>query len=324
MNPGAFAPASGLGNPHLQTVLSSVARKALLPRREAQFVAAAEEHIAELDGVRLMFHLHPREQAPLIMIIPGWLGNSGSSYVLSSAKSLYQAGFSVARINLRDHGDTAHLNRGLFNSALIDEVVALTRHLSGAYGSAGMGVMGFSLGGNFALRVARALPGLPVLAVCPAIEPANTMHTIDANVVYQRYFVRKWRRSWAAKQRAFPDDYNFSTAMRLTSVSALTDYFVRYHSGFPTAGAYFAAYDLSGASLEGVSAQILAARDDPIIPWRQYHSLPSSIQVHLTDKGGHGAYLQSWKLDSWADRYAINHFQRQLGPVAGQPGAATA
>ncbi|MEM9620149.1 MAG: alpha/beta fold hydrolase [Pseudomonadota bacterium] len=303
-----FIPPAGLANPHLQTVMSSVARKMLLPRREAAFLEAAEEHIVEVDGVRLMVHANLHEHQPLIMMIPGWLGNSRSSYVLSCAKALYEAGYSVARINLRDHGDTAHLNQGLFNSALIDEVVTLSQQLPEQFNSRGAGLIGYSLGGNFALRVARAIPNLPVLAICPAIAPANTMTTIDRNVVYQRYFVQKWRASWTAKQNAFPEIYNVSDAFKLTTVASLTDYFITYHSGFPTASEYFAAYDLSGSALEGVSAQILAARGDPIIPYQQYQNLPGSINIELTDKGGHGAYLESWNLASWADRYAVEHF----------------
>ncbi len=290
-------------------MLSSVARKALLPRREAAFLADTQVETITVSEVNLEVHLNLQSHpSPLVIIVPGWLGNSRSSYVLSNAKSLFQDGYSIARINLRDHGDTAHLNSGLFNSALIDEVVALTHHLSEAYGQMGTGLVGYSLGGNFALRLARAIEGLPVLAICPAIEPGNTMHTIDANVIYQRYFVSKWRTSWAAKQGAFPELYDFSQAMKLNTVSALTDYFVTYHSDFTTTKEYFDAYDLSGAALEGVHAHILAAKDDPIIPYQQYSNLPGSLTVTLTDKGGHGAYLQTWDFKSWVDGYTIKHF----------------
>ena len=63
------------------------------------------------------------------MIIPGWLGSAQSSYVLSAAQYLWQQGFNVVRVNLRDHGNTAHLNSGLFHSALSHEVIELAKHL---------------------------------------------------------------------------------------------------------------------------------------------------------------------------------------------------
>lgn len=316
MTPSAFEPAPGLKNPHVQTMLSSVGRKLIKPRRLTEFAALSEQRVIEVDGVRLAVDLNLAPHRPLIAVIPGWLGSSSSSYVMSAACELYRAGFATARINLRDHGDTAHLNEGLFNSALLAEVVSLVQQLGAEYGSHGMGLLGYSLGGNFALRIARALPGLPTLAVCPAIEPAATMLQIDSNPVYQRYFVRKWRKAWRQKQAAFPNRYDFSEAFSLNTVSALTDYFVRYHSAFASTDAYFAAYDLSADALGGVNAHILAARDDPIIPADHYAELPSSLNLNLTGRGGHGAYLSSWDLQSWADRYAVNLFSQALKPVS--------
>ena len=307
-----FAPAPGLANPHVQTVLSSVARKVIQPRDQAAFDAGAERHIVQVDGVQLAVDLNPAPGKPLVIIIPGWLGSSRSTYVMSSASVLHRAGFATARINLRDHGETAHLNEGLFNSALIEEVVSLVRRLRSDYGQHGAGLLGYSLGGNFALRIARVVPDLPTLAVCPAIEPAATMVQIDRNPIYQRYFVRKWRKAWRQKQAAFPSRYDFTQAFSLNTVSALTDYFVRYHSAFESTDEYFAAYDLSEDALSGVNAHILAAHDDPIIPAAHYANLPGSLSLNLTARGGHGAYLSSWRLQSWADRYARNLFEQAL------------
>ncbi len=307
-----FVPPRGMTNAHLQTVLSSMGRKLWPAQQHLAFHQAAQREIVEVDGVKLALDLNLHAGRPLIMIIPGWLGHSQSSYALASGHALFDAGFCVARFNLRDHGDTTHLNPGMFNSALIDEVVALAADTSSRYGAGPSGLLGFSLGGNFALRVARALPELETLAVCPAITPADTMYSIDRNPIYQRYFVRKWRKLWLEKQQAFPRLYEFGDSLRLTTVSALTDYFVKYHSDFGSTDEYFAAYDLANDALAGVRAHILAAQDDPIIPHGQYLSLPDSLTVHITSKGGHHAYLESWGLNSWFDRYAITHFQQRL------------
>ncbi len=320
-----FVPAPGLANPHLQTILSSVGRRLLLPRRLQGFLNTGVQRELEVDGVRLRVQCHwqppeLRPHAPLICIVPGWLGSADSSYVLAAAAALYQSGFSVARLNLRDHGGTAHLNQELFNSALIDEVVSLIRVLAANDPSKRMygpglsqtGVLGFSLGGNFVLRLARRLPEITALAGCPALAPAQTMHRIDANSFYQGYFVRKWRKVWAEKQRAFPNLYNFSDALKLSTVSALTDYFITHHSQFATAREYFDAYDLSGNVLAGVSAHVLAAADDPIIDIDQFRHLPASLEIVITDMGGHGAYMEDWALNSWVDGYAARYFSQRL------------
>lgn len=311
-----FSPPRGLTNPHLQTILSSVARKALVPKPIKAFLTTTTEEIIEVAGVRLVVHRNTQPhdpQAPLILIIPGWLGNSRSSYVLSAAHKLWQQGFNVVRINLRDHGDTTHLNSGLFHSALIDEVIELAKHLMTDGGPRPCGLIGYSLGGNFALRLVRAIPELATLAVCPAINPYETMRQIESSVIYRNYFVTKWRKLFHEKQRHFPTLYDFSPAMKLSSVAALTDYFIKYHSEFDDTESYCAAYDLSGSALAGVSAHIVAAADDPIIPAHFYEHLPASVTVDLIDRGGHGAFLENWQLDSWIDRYSCHFFTQRLG-----------
>jgi len=305
---GTFTPPRGMANPHVQTILSSMGRKFWRAKDQEAFQAATSRQIITVDDVQLAVDLNTKVDRPLVIIIPGWLGSSTSSYALSCAQQLGMAGYSTARINLRDHGDTAHLNQGMFNSALISEVTALVALLSTEFGQNGTALMGYSLGGNFALRVARAQPNLPTLAICPAIEPATTMHRIDRSPIYQRYFVNKWRRVWREKQAAFPNDYEFGDALNLTTVSTLTDYFVRHHSEFDSTEKYFDAYDLSKNALQGVTAHILAAHDDPIIPSEHYANLPKSLSITLTDQGGHGAYLDSWQLTSWADNYAVRFF----------------
>ena len=77
---------------------------------------------------------------------------------------------------------------------------------------------GFSLGGNFLLRVAADAPqaGLDiasVVAISPVLEPRATLAAIESGPgIYRRYFVSKWSASLRAKQRAWPQLYQFETS----------------------------------------------------------------------------------------------------------------
>lgn len=311
----SYSPPASLKNPNLQTILSSVGRKVVQPRWLRGLEREAEERLIDVSGLKLLIRINRAkplgsEAPPLVMIIPGWLGNLESTYVRSAAQVLSSSGFDVVRINLRDHGNTAHLNPGLFHSALIDEVIELTRYLMNDFGVTRAGLIGYSMGGNFALRVARVLPNLETLAICPALGPEDTMRTISASTIYEYYFVKKWRRLWRAKQAAFPEHYDFSATERLDTLAALTDYFVDEHTDYDCVEDYCAAYDLRGDTLAGVRARILAAEDDPIIPPRFYQNLPESIEVDVRPHGGHTAFLKNWRLESWADDYAKAFFQR--------------
>ena len=65
-----------------------------------------------------------------------------SSYVVATAP-LQRAGYHVARLTLRDHGGTADLNKGLFHSAMTDEVVAAAQFIMDDFGCSTAGLVGF-------------------------------------------------------------------------------------------------------------------------------------------------------------------------------------
>ncbi|MDG1164704.1 MAG: alpha/beta hydrolase, partial [Porticoccaceae bacterium] len=68
----------------------------------------------------------------LVILIHGWEGSSQSAYQVTTAKYLLDYGFYVLRLNLRDHGDTQHLNKAIFNSTMTEEVAdAISCFLAG-------------------------------------------------------------------------------------------------------------------------------------------------------------------------------------------------
>ena len=79
-----FRPPLGLRNPHAQTIFSSMGRKLLKPKWQAEFLAQAQVREMNVAGVKLVVHTNFQKinsnQTPLIMMIPGWLGNVESTY----------------------------------------------------------------------------------------------------------------------------------------------------------------------------------------------------------------------------------------------------
>lgn len=305
-----FAPSPLLRGRHAQTFIASVGRAADVNRRAKNLQQDSSNTLITVhNGVRLQAAIAgPAHGVPTVAIIHGWLGHNESTYVRSVGALLLERGFRVTRLNLRDHGNTAHLNEDMFNAARTQEVVDAVHRLISSNG----GVLGFSLGGNFALRVARAL-GVPTLAVCPVIDPAASMSAIDTGIAgYRWYFLRKWRRALIAKARAFPDRYQFEDALRVGSVSTMTRQFVERHTEYPDVDAYLAAYTLTGNALAGTRATVVAADDDPIIPIVDFNNLPASIDVVRTPYGGHCGFIDSLRGPSWIDRYAADWFENAL------------
>jgi len=304
-----FRAPAGLNGPHRQTVLGSRARKLRVDGTARAFRAAAQSvRLVSSDGATLEARVNSqRSGAPLAILIHGWLGSADSSYVVSAAEALWRAGYCTARLNLRDHGPTAALNEELFHSGRLREAADACEQLA-SRSRAGAGLVGFSLGGNFALRIARQL-SLRALAICPVIDPSHTARALEAAApVYAWWFLRKWRRAMRAKARAFPERYDFREAYALKRISALTDYFVHHHTEFASTEEYYASYRIAPADLAGTATRIIYAADDPVIPAASVDVLAGTTDVTRTHTGGHCGFINSWSMTSWIDGEICRHF----------------
>jgi len=213
----------------------------------------------------------------------------------------------TVRINFRDHGGTQALNQGLFHSCRIDEIVSAVEVVRGMYPELPMYLAGFSLGGNFALRVAArgARVNLQrVLAVCPVLSPASTMEALENGFwAYRYYFLNRWRRSLAAKSAAFPEIYQFGDLRRLKTLTATTRFFVENYTSFRTLEDYLSGYSIVDGKLDDVrtdSVMVLTA-DDPVIPIADASRLGANpaLHVQVLPYGGHCGLLRDYLLRSW-------------------------
>jgi predicted alpha/beta-fold hydrolase len=281
-------------------------------------LAASRDEIVDCGaGVRLLGHFsaQPGASKGLVILLHGWEGSAGASYVLSVGGLLYAAGFSVFRLNFRDHGDTFALNRELFHSCRIDEVVGALAAIAKRYPAERTFVVGHSLGGNFALRAAARAPAegidlTKVVAVCPVLRPSSTMRALEDGLwVYRSYFLRRWRRSLLAKAACFPELYDFGDLRRFPTLTATTEFFATRYASFPDLDSYLNGYAITGDALARlvVPAKIIAAADDPVIPIADLADLATTpaLTVQVFARGGHCAFLEDYGLRSWADRAVL-------------------
>ena len=329
---GAFRPPRLLQNRHLQSVLGNLPPQGwLIRRRAAAVLAASRELMLDCgDGVRLQGFLaaapparRAGESPRLAVLLHGWEGSADSSYVLSCAALLFQRGYGILRLNLRDHGGTQALNRELFHSCRLPEVVGAIGAASLQAPRARLYLGGFSLGANFMLRVA-ADPGAPaavagVVAISPVLEPEATLVALERGLaLYRRYFVRRWSRSLRIKQRAWPDSHDFDDLLRSQDLRQMTAELVARCTDYGSLQAYLEGYAVTGERLAtlSASARILLALDDPIIPAADLQHLRANprLQIVRTEHGGHCGFMDRWGAPSYADRYMLEQFDLFSGP----------
>lgn len=314
-----FEPPRLLRNPHLQSILASTGPRRWLVRRRARALLA-HAHTLLLDcgdGVRLQGELSSHEQPArgLVVMIHGWEGSAESVYLLSAGAQLFAAGFDVFRLNLRDHGPTHHLNRELFNSTRIDEVVGAMRALQTKRPGQPLFLVGFSLGGNFALRVAQRAPAngialQKVVAVCPVLDPVNTMDNLESGWwVYHLYFHRKWQSSLRRKLDFFPELGYGDALLKLPTLRAMNDYFVPRFTHFSDTLAYLNGYSIVGDVLAelAVPCHLITSEDDPVIHSSDLVRLARGVnlEIEVTRYGGHCGFVENFRLESWVDRRIV-------------------
>src|SRR6185312_2020556 len=264
----SFRPPPWLRNRHVQSIVPSLpARSRWMASRLAPLLATGRTLLLDCgEGVRLQAIHSParraggeatrdRAGARVAVLLHGWEGSADSLYVLSLAAQLNERGCDVVRLNLRDHGGTHHLNRELFHSCRLPEVIGAVRHIQALFPGAALGLAGFSLGGNFMLRVAaEAGPARlrieRVVAISPVLDPVATLESLERGFrPYHSYFIRKWTRSLRLKEKAWPDEYEFASLVRLPGLRALTAELVRRFTSFASLEDYLNGYAIVGARL---------------------------------------------------------------------------
>lgn len=328
-----FLPPWRLRHPHVQSIYPSLPlRRAGVERRATVLRQVTREVLVDCgDGVRLLALVAHQTDAgrpparKLAVLLHGWEGSANSLYLLSLGQHLFDAGYDVARLNLRDHGDSHHLNSELFHSCRIAEVVGAVRELQRQHPGRRLSLAGFSLGGNFSLRVGvraqqAGIALAHVVAVCPVLDPEHTLARLESGwALYREYFVWKWRRSLRKKRDAWPDVYHsLEDIIELGNLTEMTHRLACGYGGFPSLPEYLRGYALVGTALEPLEAlretrvRIIAADDDPIIPAADLARIarPSTLEVTHTRHGGHCGYYEGAAGPTWVEREIVRTFER--------------
>ena len=310
-----------LRNGHTNSVLAgSPARKLVVHHRYAQFRAQARKQIIQAnEDARLsaLYNLQSTTNAPAVILLHGWLGCADSLYIISLGDFLFKHGFHVIRLNLRDHGDSHHLNKGLFHSCRIQEVIDACVQIQKQFANSSLSFVGFSLGGNFALRVnaftnQEQLNIHRTIAFCPVIDPYHTLLCLENSIlIYRNYFMQRWKSSFYKKVAAFPQLYKKETFDAFRSLRDATKDLAIHYAGFDSLESYLNGYSIAGNRLASLHAPatIVLAKDDPIIPWQDQSKLAKSdyLDIHLSEHGGHCGFLQPNLFSPWIDRFTLDH-----------------
>jgi predicted alpha/beta-fold hydrolase len=304
-----FKPHPFFVNGHAQTLAGYAwPRRVLLLSRYAD-----EERTFEVEpGVRILAHCRWQPGAPpataaehpTLLLLHGLEGSSASRYMVGAAEKAFAIGFNVVRLNLRNCGDTDHLTPTLYNSGLSGDIRAVIKELIEIDGLRRIFLVGFSMSGNIALKLAGedaedAPPELAgICAVSPSIDLSSCAEAINrrANWAYQQSFLRSLRRRIRNKQKLYPELYDTSDLHLVRTIRDFDERYTAVDGGYKNADDYYSrASALPLIASIRVPSLIIHAQDDPFIPFEPLRDAEVSTNPYVlllaTAHGGHVGFV---------------------------------
>ncbi len=251
------------------------------------------------------------------VVLHGLGGSHQSGTVRRMTAALLSRGFRVARVNLRGAGTGLPLARRLYHGGCSDDVRAAVASFARLAPQASILLIGFSLGGNIALKLAgeAALDPLPGLAGVAAVSAPLDMPrccdmlALPGNRFYDRWYTGKLVQQVRRHRRLFRElpPLNFPRGLTLRQFD---DTFTAPTWGFADALDYYRkASALPWVPQIRVPAYLLTARDDPFIAVGSFEDLPAKggQEVHIVERGGHLGFLGDDGAGGirWAERQVL-------------------
>lgn len=312
----AFTPRRWLSSGHAMTVAAWARRRLFpeLPEPEARLVRVAPD-------TQVLVHCYwqsDRASRPTLVALHGLEGSSDAHYMRGLAANAWQRGWNALLLNQRNCGGTEHLTPGLYHSGLTADPKTVIRVLAADEGLRAFGLVGYSLGGNVALKLAGELrdePGLPVrgvVAVSPTIDLDLCVRAIErrVNIPYQFNFVRNLKARMRRKAHAWPEAFDLRPLSSIWTIRRFDEIYTAPFHGFAGATDYYhRASAMRLIDRVQIPTLILTAEDDPFVPSRQFREAQvrdnPNVAVCLERHGGHCGFLSGGEGAYWAEATAV-------------------
>jgi predicted alpha/beta-fold hydrolase len=285
----------------------------------------------------------PRERAgasrppaapSLVALVHGLGGSAESSYVVATTAGLLEAGYHVARVDLRGAGRSIEHSSDLYHAGRTEDLRDVLRVLdrlpeadSDGTGPA-LAVMGFSLGGNLTIKLlGEPLDGLPVVAGVAVSAPLDLavgsehLHHM-AWGTYEKFLLRGLRRDALSKPYGLTAQER-EGIRRVSRIVEFDDLITARRNGWRDAAEYYAV-NSSGQFLPRIRVPTLVihALDDPMIPDGPYRAVDweglaraGYVQRAITGHGGHVGFHERGGRYPWYVGEALR-FLGGLGDAA--------
>lgn len=311
-------------NSHVQTLAGAYVFSRFPDRQPVPTLTSSMIELALADGDRLVYHDDcPAEWQPgdrIAVLLHGLSGSYISPYMVRTSRHFLRRGVRAVRVDWRGSGAGIALARYPYHSGRTADLQAVIDDLKSRYPTSPLGVVGYSMGGNILLKLlgASTSPASSKLAVdravavCPPIDLTVTIEFLRHGLArwYDRYFakacIRDVRRRQVACPEAIVPEGWYQRLPR--TMYEFDDSFTAPVCGFDSANDYY----LKSSAKPFLSrieqpTLIIAAQDDPVVPFTPYHDAVLSTSTKLLGPryGGHVGFVTT-SGSSWLDRHVVD------------------
>jgi uncharacterized protein len=295
------------------------------PRSFPRLPAPTIRYFDVAGDARVLAHCHWQHELwehPTLLALHGLNGSSEAHYMRGLAQKAFARGMNVIRLNQRNCGDTEHLSAGLFHSGLTHDAKHVIEELTEIDGIRQIGVAGYSLGGNLALKLAGEYGDHPhpsltaVAAVSPILEISECVRALErpGNFLYEWNFVRDLKRRIRRKAHLRPGVFDLSKLKEVRTVRDFDEVYTAPHFGFLNAeDYYYRASAMRVIDKVRVPALVITSEDDPFVPAAPFRDSKvignPYIALHLCEHGGHCGFVADVRGEDdgyWAENTIVD------------------
>lgn len=329
----AFRPHPLLRSGHAQTLAANFLHGAPKAR-----TAESTHYVPLPDGDHVVLH----DDRPIgwqagdgaALLLHGLGGCHASPYLVRAARKLEARGVRTFRMDYRTCGAGLALASRPYHAGLSEDAAEALRFIERLCPGSPLGLAGYSMGGNVALRTLGAHPGeLPeslvrAVVVNPPVDLAESCDYLTGPIqrLYDRHFAKSLTRH-VARHGGFAETSRELFASRVVRIREFDERFTVPRWGFGTVEEYYATASAARfVKRITVPTLILHSLDDPLVPGQMFEALERSdaVTLHLTTHGGHLGFIGVGGVDPdrrWMDWRIVDWLTGRVGPDDVPPGA---
>lgn len=293
-----FQPAWWLRNHHLQTMAAKFLRKRLVVETFTEVLELPDGDFVDISWTEQINNDDPR---PLAVVLHGLEGSKDSHYAKGMLLALKKAGFVAVLMHFRGCSGRPNRLARAYHSGETGDIHFFTEYLQSQFPNKPMALVGFSLGGNVAVRYLAQYPNNPYRAaavVCAPLDLASCSRFINSgsSKIYQNYLLNMLKASTTIKiEQGLIDHLTPNQVAEIDHMWQFDDLVTAPLHDFNGAADYY--QKASGGPVLSEIKQpclVIHAQDDPFLSHSdivKFADVPEHVEFEVSKRGGHVGFI---------------------------------